>query len=704
MLNIRGILINEKIYESEKSIIVRGRDNEANFARNKKLIFKILKNKNPSEKESEVFNYEFKKAKICQECIYENFYTEYKNYDNHLTIVSEDFNGISLDKILATKQLNLKSFLEISLLLVQALNKIHSNNIIHLNLNPSNIIYNETNNILQIIDYALATLPSNQYVDIISGNPLYISPEQTGRINRSIDYRSDYYSLGIIFYEMLIGKVPFYSDDLMQIIHSHLAITAFEPYSTNKEIPKTVSDIVMKLIAKSPDDRYKGLVGLENDLKQCKESFLNTGNIANFQIASKDIPHHFCFSEKIYGRKNEIEKLTSLFKECCNGKIQIVFVKGESGIGKTALINEMNSVISKEKGFFLKGKFDQYKRNIPYSAFIEIFKNLICQLLTENNQNINHWKYKIINTLGNNCQVICDFIPELELIVGKQNKLVKLTPIETQNRFKITFQNFISIFISKEHPLVLFFDDLQWVDLSSISLLEYIFETSDINNFMLIGAYRDNELDETHPFQITLNKLENININYIQLNPITKNDLSILLAENLSLSLDSNISQIEELTTLCLSKTNANPLYVNHFLHALYDQKIFFFNNTTYNWDFDFSRIEQMNVMGSIAEFLLNKIDNLPKFCIEILKISSVVGNTFNTSIIAQYFKTKIDDIIDVLAPAFEEGLLFRLGTVEKNTFKFAHDRIQQVIYSQIDKEELGHIHIDIRQLIYTTS
>src|SRR4028118_478730 len=457
-----------------------------------------------------------------------------ENHRNGLALILEDSKGEALKNFLNSRQLELKEFLEIAIQLADTLGKLHDNQIIHKDIKPTNIIINPATLDVKITDFSIATRLSREtstlsHPTLLEGTLAYISPEQTGRMNRSIDYRTDFYSLGITFYEMLTGQLPFQATDALEIVHCHIAKTPVLPHLINSEIPEAVSDIVMKLLAKTAEDRYQSALGLKADLEICLKMLQTSGEISRFKVGALDLFSQFSIPQKLYGREHEVSLLLDAFKRISSpqpliGKtgVEMMLVSGYSGIGKSSLVNEIHKPIVGARGYFISGKFDQFQRNIPYSAIIKAFQSLLKRLLTESEAQLAQWKEKLLSAIGTNAQVIIDVVPEVELIIGKQPAAPELAPTEAQNRFNLVFQNFIRVFCSQEHPLVIFLDDLQWADSATLKLLEVIMTDADTGYLFFIGAYRDNEVNPSHPLTITLDSLrfKAVIINNITLAPL----------------------------------------------------------------------------------------------------------------------------------------------------------------------------------------
>ncbi|MDZ8025869.1 MAG: AAA family ATPase [Nostoc sp. DedQUE11] len=643
---------------------------------------------------------------------------------NGVALILQDFDGETLKDIINTENFKLNHFLQIAIQLATTLHQLHQNNLIHKDIQPQNILINSNTVQIKIIDFSIASRLSreNQIVNdlnLLEGSLAYMSPEQTGRMNRSIDYRTDFYSLGVTFYEMLTRKLPFVADDPLELVHSHIAKIPVTPHELNNKIPLAVSDIVMKLLAKTAEERYQNALGLKADLEVCLRQLQATGKIEYFVVGQLDLYSQFLIPQKLYGREQEVAKLINAFERVSSGATELMLVSGYSGIGKSSLVNEVHKPIIRQRGYFISGKFDQYKRNIPYASLIQAFQELMRQLLTESTERITNWKTQILEAVGVNGQVIIDVIPDVAKIIGPQPEVPQLGINEAQNRFNRLFQQFLHIFSQAEHPLVIFLDDLQWADAASLKLIQLVISDPESKYLLIIGAYRDNEVSRTHPLILTLEELQksDANVNNIVLQPLEIYDIKQLVNDTLRSCLEKS----QELADLVLHKTQGNPFFVTQLLKSLYQDNLLFFKFDTGCWEWNIKLIHKIDITDNVVELMVNQIQKLLPVTQKVLKLAACIGDKFTLDILSVVNQKSLSETAKELWEALQAGLVLPINSsykiplvvteqieeqliIEQEqqtiTYKFLHDRVQQASYSLIPDIQKKATHLKIGQLL----
>ncbi|MDZ8227261.1 PAS domain S-box protein [Nostoc sp. ChiVER01] len=711
MITLPGVVILSKIYESPATLVYRGIREQDNCA----VVAKVLKQDYPSPQELTRYRQEYE---ITHSLNIEGVVKAYSQQDYQRTLVMllEDFGGESLECLRQQQSdfypMPLSNFLGLAIAITEILGRIHAANIIHKDINPSNIVLNPNTGVVKMIDFGIATRfsrtnPRFKSLYLLEGTLAYLSPEQTGRMNRMLDYRTDFYSLGATFYELLTGQLPFPATDILELVHCHIAKTPVSPHELNSKIPKPVSEIILKLMAKNAEDRYQSAWGIKADLEHCAQQLAEIGQIDYFQLGLQDISQQFQIPQKLYGREAEIEALLAAFDRVAKTKhednssqlnVEMMLVSGFAGVGKSALVQELYKPITAKWGYFVWGKFDQFGRNIPYSAIAHALQQLIQQIVREPDEQVQQWRNRLLTALGSNGQLIVDVIPEVELIIGKQPPVPEVGATEAQNRFNLTFQKFVRVFCSKDHPLVIFLDDLQWIDSATLKLIELILLDEQTQYLFLIGAYRDNEVTPTHPLALTLEKLrkQGTVLQKITLAPLTPEPLSQLIAE----TLDCNIDTVHSLTQLVLRKTEGNPFFVNEFLRMLHSENLFSFDAQHLCWQWDIPQIEAQDIADNVVELLLLKLKKLPEETRQILSLAACVGSEFNLETLAIACEKSPKEIFQDLLAAIQAGLIQPISELDENLlvqdYKFLHDRVQQAAYALIDESHKQVVHLQI--------
>jgi len=684
-----GYQILTQLYESINSEVYRAvRDSD-----HLPIILKILKQDYPTPAELTRYQQEYELTHLLNlEGVIQTAGLE--KYQNSFVLILEDFGGDSLKNWLKIHSFDLSEFLSIAIKIVTSLGQIHAANIIHKDINSANIVLNRETGQLKIIDFGISTrlpreMPMLKAPNVLEGTLAYLSPEQTGRMNRSLDYRTDFYSLGVTFYELLTHQLPFATKDDLELIHCHIAQLPVPPHAINPTIPRPLSEMVMKLMAKNAEDRYQSALGLKYDLEQISA---NLTDLSGFQLAQQDISSKFLIQQKLYGREEVVAPLLTAFERVTQGPSQLLLVAGYSGIGKTAAVQEIYKPITQKRGYFIAGKFDQFQRNVPYSAVVQAFRDLMQQLLTEPQSRLDEWKTRILTAVGNNGQVIINLLNEVELIIGAQPAVPILPPTESQNRFNLVSQNFIKVFCQADHPLVIFLDDLQWIDSASLKLLTLMM--SDIPYLLLIGAYRDNEVSSVHPLMTTVEEMQKqgLLVQTLTLSPLTSAHLNQLVSDTLHLPL----ADTAELTELVLEKTGGNPFFVGEFLKTLYAEQLLEFDLQKHQWQWDLAHIKARNITDNVVELMTGKIQRLSLTTQTLLKLGASIGNQFDLATLAVISQQSHESVKMDLWEALKEGLVIPLS----ENYKFVHDRVQQAAYLLVAVPDRTPLHLQIGRLL----
>jgi len=637
---------------------------------------------------------------------------------NNLILVMEDFNGKPLSYYMEENNWDLLLCLETAIQIATAIGDIHHQNIIHKDLKPQNILVNPVTKETKIIDFGIATQLSREVQTAINpeemkGSIAYMSPEQTGRMNRSVDYRSDIYSLGITLYQLFTKKLPFQADSSLELIHMHIAQQPHPPIEVNSAIPNVLSEIILKCISKEPEHRYHSAFGLRFDLEKCRENLLVTPSNVSFKIGTRDVFDHFSFPEKLYGRNKELNFINQCLKEIWGGASFILTLSGYSGVGKSSLVFEAQRHLPPGSGRFAYAKFDQFKHAIPYHGLIQAFQVVIQQLLTEPDEVLQEWRERILESVGDSGKVLTDVIPEIELIIGVQPEMEKVSPQENANRFNFIMVNFLKALLQPDCPLVFFIDDLHWADEPSLKLLELFFFDPTVNNFLIIATYRDNEVTPYHPLAITLREIATHGSKVVNL-PVAALPKEAI-QEMIQDAFFGPPKQAVNLTELLYRKTQGNPFFTLQLLKLLYEKELFTFDKSRGYWVAQLDAISSSQVSDNVADLVIEKLKSLPAPVSEVLKIGATMENRFDLELLTQVSELPREEIIRALNVALQEDLISQerqqtgyVGVRQKEIpgepvgkyYRFLHDRIQQATYSLLSEEERSKLHYAIGSAI----
>lgn len=611
----------------------------------------------------------------------------------------EDFNGQFLDQIVSGP-VGSERFLRLAIAIAGALSDVHGLGIVHRDIKPDNIIVDETEGKAFLSGFGISTFVPRTHqnaknISLIEGTFPYMSPEQTGRMNRSIDSRSDLYSLGVVFYEMLTGKLPFYANDPVEWVYCHIARTPQQPDEAADGVDRILSAIVMKLLSKMSEDRYQSASGLRLDLEECLSRLRSAGRIDTFELGKNDRPDRFEIPQKLYGRETETAVLVSgLERVYSSGFPELMLVSGDPGIGKSALVNEIRRHGVRKKAFFIGGKFDQWKSSIPYSTIAQAFTDIVLEILAEPEEKLVIWKKTILAALGRNARIVVDLIPQLELVIGKQDPVPHVAPAEMQNRFLMVFQEFVGVFARKEHPVGLFLDDLQWADFPSLRLIRHLLLRNEQRYLYVIGAYRSNEVDSSHRLQLAINDITGSGamLHEVSLSPLSGENLLLLVSETVRRSPEDSL----ELSSLVYSKTSGNPFFSIQFLLTLYEEGMIFFDRRRSMWDWEISEIASGAHTDDVVDLMLSRINRLSGRSREALRIAAFLGNTFSIRLLSRVMKIPESETLSLLWDSIHDGLLIQMDSM----CRFLHDRVQQAAYMLTSDNDRQSAHLDVGRIL----
>ncbi|MBN3759289.1 AAA family ATPase [Burkholderia sp. Ac-20365] len=614
-------------------------------------------------------------------------------------LILEDPGGEPLARLLGAP-METGDLLRLAVGIAATLGKLHQRGLVHKDLKPAHILVHCADEQVRLTGFGLTSrLPRERQApeppETIAGTLAYMAPEQTGRMNRSIDSRSDLYAFGVTLYEMLTGALPFTAADAMEWVHCHIARRPTPPRVLVETVPSAISDIVMKLLSKAAEERYQTAVGVERDLQHCLADWQRQQRIDPFPLGEYDTPDRLLIPEKLYGREREVGTLVATFDRIVkSGAPELVLVSGYSGIGKSSVVNELHKVLVPPRGLFASGKFDQYKRDIPYSTLVQAFQSLVRPLLGKPETELAGWRDALLEALEPNAQLLTDLIPELKLIIGEPPPVPALDPKQAQRRFMLVFRRFISVFARAEHPLALFLDDLQWLDSSTLDLLEDLLTHPDLRHLMLLGAYRDNEVDATHPLMVKLHAIKNAGgrIDEITLAPLAKAHIEQLIAE----ALHCEPARIAPLAQLVHDKTGGNPFFVIQFLHALAEEDLLTFDHDAGQWCWDPGRIHAKGYTDNVVDLMVGKLSRLPAGTLHALEKLACLGNVAGITTLSTVLDIPEAQVHAELWEAMRQELVERL----ENSYRFVHDRVHEAAYSLIPHASRTEAHLRIGRLL----
>jgi len=622
-----------------------------------------------------------------------------ETYQGMPTLVIEDFGGEPLDRLLGVP-MPVERFLALAVRIAGAVADVHRHGVVHKDLKPENILVNPATGEVRLADFGFASrLPREQHParppHLIEGSLPYMSPEQTGRMNVAVDDRTDLYSLGVTFYQMLTGRLPFDAQDPLEWVHCHVARSPPSPMNVVPDVPEAVSRILLKLMAKRVEDRYQSARGLRHDLERCLAQWSSRGAIESFTLGERDASDRLQIPQKLYGREEEIALLLRAFERVvATGTPELILVSGYPGIGKSSLVHELQKPLVSERGFFLSGKFDQFARGIPYSTIVRALADLVLGLLAEDEPRLREWRQEIQKALGIHGKLIVDMISPLRILIGEQPAVPELPITEAEQRFRRVFREFLGVFTRKEHPLVVFFDDLQWADAGSLTLIEDLITNPDTPYLLLIGAYRDNEVEASHPLMRTLERIRKTPavVHDVVLSPLRVEHLVELVADTVR----ADPARAQPLAALVDEKTGGNPFFVIQFLTTLYREQLLELHEPALTWRWDIARIKEKAYTDNLVDFMARRLTRLPPAAQDALRIAGCIGNKGKVSLLALTQGKSEDETLGDLWEAIREGFIL----LSHDAYAFAHDRIRQAAYSLIPEDRRGEMHLRIGRLL----
>ncbi|WP_437930548.1 AAA family ATPase [Sorangium sp. So ce291] len=712
MVRVSGYMILETLHESSTSMVYRALRGSDGLP----VVVKMLADAYPTPERIAWFQREYEVTRglsDVQGCIG----VHRLHSDRHRWIMEvEDLGGTSLAQLLRQRRLTAEMIVELAPTIVDILGHIHRRHIIHKDVNPANIVLNPGTGQLKIIDFGLSSVlsresPALRAPSTIEGTLAYISPEQTGRMNRSLDYRTDFYSLGVTLYELLTGQLPFSTSDVLELVHSHIARRPTPPHELDGRVDPALSVIVMKLLEKNAEDRYQSAYALLQDLEEHRRRRAE-GSVEPFELGRHDVSDRFQIPQKLYGREQDKEALLDTFERVAAGAAEVTLIGGYAGIGKSALIKEIHRPITRRRGYFISGKFEQLQRDVPYASLIQAFRELIRQLLAERAEQIADCRRKLLEALGHNGRVITDVIPELEAILGPQPPLPEIEPSEAQNRFYLAFQRFTNVFARPEHPLVLFLDDLQWADGASLELCQALLTGEGTGHLLLVGAYRDNEVNGAHPLLLRVAQIRaaGVAVREMSLQPLALEHVNELVSDALRREPEAT----RPLAELALRKTGGNPFFLGEFLKHLHAEQLICFDFERGTWAYSVEAIEACGVTDNVVVLMAGKVQKLRPRSRQALMVAACVGNVFDLRTLsiasgvapaevgADLWEAVVEGLIEPLDEKYKltqvdvEGLLESVHV----SYRFAHDRVQQAAYTLLSGEERRRAHWKIGKVL----
>jgi predicted ATPase/transcriptional regulator with GAF, ATPase, and Fis domain len=608
--------------------------------------------------------------------------------------------------------LSLTQFFDLAISLCTIVSELHHHEVIHRQIQPRHVFQHPETGEVTLFGFEFATTGDRESfgapaIPLLADLLSYCSPELTGRMNRNADYRTDFYSLGMTFYELLTGRLPVSSSDPLEIVNWQLACTPVPPHEIDKRLPIILSELVMKLLSKNAPQRYQSALGLRVDLEHCRRDWIVGQQIASFPLAQQDIANRFLLPQKLYGREREAEKMLSMFDRASTGEGLLILVAGYSGVGKTSFVQELYRPIVRRRGYFITGKFDQVVRAIPFGAIFRAFGELVDQLLAESEESQREWRRRILTALGSNAGVVAEAVPRVRYLIGEHEAPPPLDPTERENRFRLVFQTLLGVVATKEHPLVIFLDDLQWADPATLHLLDSLLTHSESRHLLIIGAYRDNEVDSAHPltrmFLLPEQNDKTSRIKRLKLGPLDLGALEQFIHD----TLHRDRTEIAPLARLVKEKTDGNPFFVTQFLKSLHQERLVQFDEAKNRWTFRIEAIANAAITDNVVDLMTARIHQLSVPAQEVITLAACFGDYFDLATLAGIQQKPIETTAANLQEAIDQGLILplnRAGLQNRETpvFTLLHDRVQQAAYGSVSSDRREQLHLRIGRLLLT--
>lgn len=693
MIHLTGYQILNQIHQSDHTRVYRATRAEDG----RSVIVKVSAGDFPTSDEVRRFRREFEMGQttLSNRVIR---YFDLEPFHHGLALITEDVGGVGLHEVIPEEGMEPIRFLRLAMQMAEGLAAVHGRGLIHMDVKPANVVVQPESGDIKIIDLGhsitMEEQASSKDADL-PGTPAYMSPEQTGRMNRPVDYRTDFYSLGVTFFQLLTGQLPFTSEDRLELVHAHIAKMPRKPHELRPKLPEVLSRITLKLMAKNVDDRYQSGRGLLSDLERCLEDMENLGRVRNFKLGAQDVTNRFSIPSKLYGREKETETLVNAYERAAEGGREMVLVEGYSGVGKSALVNEIRPAIFARNGYFIRGACDQANPNTAYHAIKGAFQEWVRQVLGERDEAILEWKERLRDVIGPNAAVMTGIIPEMAHLLDLEEE-VHLGPIEIRNRFSMVFRGLIKGIARREHPLVLVLDDLHWADALTIKLLELILADKGLGYLLIIGTTKQHGLDGNHELARAVDEASRrgTHVARLRLSPLKPKDLTRMLLD----TLHCEVEEARPLADIIISKTNGNPFFTNALLKNLYHEKYLRFCHDQSRWDWDLGRIRRIHVSENVIDFMIGRLKKLPDDTRHCLQLASCLGGTFDAHLLSELAEEKHEVVLKHLEAAVRLGAVIEMD--EGYVFQFQHDRVQQAAYALIDERRKMEYHLRIGRMM----